>query len=422
MVTDNDVNTGGTLAGVRVLDFGRVVAGPHCAQLMCAMGADVIKVERPIHGDDSRFDPFIYEPGLSAAFMQQNWGKRSLSIDLRHPDAKPIIQQLVAGSDVVIENFRPGVMAKLGFSYEALSAINPRVIMCAISAFGQTGPYADRLGYGPIAEALAAIPELTGEPDGPPMPTQYPIADNMAAALACASVCAALYWRDRSGVGQFIDMSLLDAAFQGQDLAIEQYLASGGKAEMRRRGLRDVTFVPWGFFQGRDGWVVIMCGNESMWPPLAKAMGREDMIKDPRYDNFAHRYENRDVIYRIVEDWVRSHDSIDRVVEILVGAGVPCDRVNTVAEATRHPQVMARKLLVEREHPTLGKMLVVNSGLHFSRTPADIKGHPPFLGEHNEEVLEGLLGLPASEVKRLTETGVLYQDPRSKRVAESADR
>jgi len=400
------------LSGVRVLDFGRVVAGPHCAQLLCAMGADVIKIERPVYGDDTRMDPYVFEPGLSAAFMQQNWGKRSLSIDLRNPEAKKIVLQLVAKSDVVVENFRPGVMERQGFSYDALSAINPRIIMCSISAFGQTGPYANRVGYGPIAEALAGIPELTGERDGPPMPTQFAIADNLASLLACSAICGALYWRDRSGLGQYIDISLLEAAFQGQDLAVEQFTASKGKVRVTRSGRRDLTFVPWGFFEGKDGWVVIMCGNETMWPPLARTMGREDMIKDPRFDNFAHRFENRDEVYAIVEDWVRSQNSISDIVELMNKAGVPCDRVNTIEQAVNHPQVRARNLLVEREHPTLGKMEVVNSGLNFSRTRGDPPGYPPFLGEHNAEILKDLLGISAQDVEELTKAGVLYQDPR----------
>lgn len=400
------------LHDIRVLDFGRVVAGPHCAQMLCVMGADVIKIERPVYGDDSRFDPHVFEPGLSGAFMQQNWGKRSLSIDLRKPEAKDIIMKLVEKSDVVIENFRPGVMERLGFSYDALSRVNPRIIMASVSAFGQTGPYADRLGYGPIAEAIAAVPELTGEPDGPPMPTMFPIADNLAAALACASVLAALHWRERSGLGQYIDMSLLDAVFQGQDLAFEQYLGTGGKQQMRRKGLRDVTFVPWGFFEGKDGWVCIMCGNESMWEPLAKTMGRADMVDDPRYKDFASRYEHRDEVYRVVEEWVRSVDSVDTVVNLMNEAGVPCDRVNTVAEAVNHPQVLARNLIVERDHPTLGRLKVVNSGLNFSRTPADIYGLPPFLGEHNDEVLRDLLGIDEASIAALNEAGILYRDPR----------
>lgn len=399
------------LEGIRALDFGRVLAGPHCAHLLCVMGAEVIKIERPVSGDDSRQDPYVFEPGLSGAFMQTNWGKRSLSIDLRHPDSKAIILDLVAKADVVVENFRPGVMKRLGLDYERLSSVNPRLVMCSISAYGQTGPYADRVGYGPIAEAVAAIPEVTGEPDGPPMPTQYPIADNLAAALAATAVCAALFWRDRSGHGQYIDVSLLEAAFQGQDQAFEWYLGSKGRRRMTRRGLREVTYVPSGFFEGKDGWVIVMCGNESMWPALASAMGRADMIADARYDTFQHRFEHREEVYGVVEQWVRGFDSIREVIDTLAVAGIPCDRVNNVEQAIDHPQVRARDLLIEREHPTLGKMTILNSGLHFSRTAADPVGTPPFLGQHNREILVQLLGRSDAEVDGLTAAGVLYEEP-----------
>lgn len=402
------------LDGVRVIDFGRVFAGPHCTYLLCVMGAEVIKIERPVLGDDSRSDPYIYEPGLSGCFMQTNWGKQSVSIDLRHPAAKAIILELVAKADVVVENFRPGVMKRLGLSYEQLASVNPRLIMCSISAYGQTGPYADRVGYGPVAEAVAGIPELTGEPDGPPMPTMFAIADNMAATMGATAICAALYWRQQSGQGQYIDMSLLDAVFQGQDQAFERYFGSLGEAKMTRRGLRDDTYVPWGYFRGKDGWVLIMCGNESMWQPLAKALGREDMVSDPRYDNFKHRYEHRSEIYALMEEWVGKFESIDEVVTIMAAAGIPCDRVNTIEQAINHPQVRARGLLIEREHPTLGKMTIVNSGLNFSRTASDPTGLPPFLGEHNREVLVGLLGRTDEDVDRLTAEGVLYEEPRLK--------
>ena len=181
---------------------------------------------------------------------------------------------------------------------------------------------------------------------------------------------------------------------------------------MTRRGLRDVTFVPWGFFEGKDGWVCIMCGNESMWAPLARAMERSDMIEDPRYDTFDHRYENRDEVYRIVEEWVHGLDSVDRVVELMAEAGVPCDRVNTVEQALAHPQVSARELLVEKTHPTLGPMKIVGSGLHLSETRTDPPGEAPFLGQHNREVLIEVLGRSSDEVDQLVESGVLYEDPR----------
>jgi crotonobetainyl-CoA:carnitine CoA-transferase CaiB-like acyl-CoA transferase len=405
-MTNNDDSR--VLSGILVLDFGRVVAGPHTAQLMCDMGAEVLKIERPRYGDDTRMDPFIYEEGLSAAFMQQNWGKKSLSIDLRHEGSKPIIERLVQRADVIIENFRPGVMDKMGFGYERLREINPRIVLCSVSAYGQDGPYAKRSGYGPIAEAVAAIPELSGETDGPPMPTVVPIADNMASALALGAVCAALYSRERTGHGEHVDIALLDAAFQMHDMAIQQYLASGGEVQMTRRGLRDVTWVPWGFFEAADGWIVIMAGNESIWRILATTMGREDMLEDVRYADFEARSEHRDEVYGVVEAWVASFASAAEIVDRLAEVGVPCERVNDVAHAVEHPQIKARNMLVDMTHPRLGPMKVVNSGIKFAHSSADIHGLPPDLGEHNREILVDMLGYTPEDVDQLHEDGVLY--------------
>jgi crotonobetainyl-CoA:carnitine CoA-transferase CaiB-like acyl-CoA transferase len=345
--------------------------------------------------------------------MQQNWGKRSLSIDLRHEQAKPIIEQLIAVSDVLVENFRPGVMDRMGFGWGRVHELNPRLVMCSVSAYGQTGPYAQRPGYGPLAEAIAGIPSMTGDPDGPPMPTVVPIADNMAAAMAFGAICAALIYRQRTGEGQYVDISLLDAAFQMHDIATQQYLATDGEVMMTRRGLRDVTWVPWGFFKGTDGWVCIMCGNESIWPPLARTMGREDMIEDPRYDNFEHRYENRDEVYRVLEEWVAGFTSIHEIVQLLNDNGVPSAPVNSIGEAVRDPQILARDMLSPLEHPRLGPMRVVNSGLRFSATAADVHGLPPYLGEHNREIVVDLLGMQEETFADLTNAGVLYRDTRA---------
>lgn len=401
------------LDGLLVLDFGRVLAAPHAAQFMADLGAEVIKIERPKYGDDTRFDPHIYEPGLSGAFMQQNWGKKSLSIDLRHEAAKPVVEALIKRADVLIENFRPGVMDRMGFGWDVVHALNPRLVMCSVSAYGQTGPYAQRPGYGPLAEAIAGVPDMSGEADGPPMPTVLPIADNMAAAMAFGAICAALLYRERSGEGQYVDISLLDAAFQMHDIATQRYLATNGEEEMRRRGLRDVTWVPWGFFKGADGWVCIMCGNESIWPPLARSMGREDMIEDSRFDNFEHRYKNRDEVYRILEEWVAGFGSIDEIVELLNEAGVPTAPVNSIGQAVRDPQLRARNMLVSFDHPRLGRMEVVNSGLRFSATAADVHGLPPYLGEHNKEIVVELAGLDEQRYADLVDKGVLFRDERA---------
>src|SRR5262245_16357317 len=359
------------LAGVRVLDFGRVLAAPHCARWMRDMGADVIKIERPVDGDDTRKDPYVYEHGLSAGFMQQNWGKRSVSMDLRRPEARPIIDGLVRRTDVAVENFRPGTMERLGLGYERLKGINPRLIMCSISAYGQTGPHAQRPGYGKLLESVAAVAELTGERDGPPMPTLLPIADNVAAGMALGAIGAALYYREKTGIGQYIDIALLDAVFQCQDMAVQQFLASKGRMRMTRSGTRDSLWVPSGIHKGNDGWVMIKCvESDAGWAAIARAIGREDMITDPRYSTFEQRRERKDEVYAIIDAWVQSFTSVDEVEDLMVKAGVPCARVNDIEHAIEHPQIRARRMLVERQHPTLGPMPIMNSGLNFSATSA----------------------------------------------------
>ncbi|GAA1697491.1 CoA transferase [Mycolicibacterium murale] len=411
MTTDSATN-GRLLSGVRVLDFGRVLAGPYAARHLADLGADVIKIERPVYGDDTRMDPYIYEDGLSAGFMQLNWGKKSLSIDLRHADAKAIIRELVAKSDVVIENFRPGVMKKLGFGYDQLVHTNPALIMCSVSAYGQTGPYAQRAGYGPVTEAAAGVPELSGESDGPPMPTVLPIADNMASGLALAAICAALFHRERTGEGEYIDISLLEAAFQMHDMAVQQYLASDGTVAMTRRGIRDVTWVPWGFFANGPDWVCIMAGNDSSWRSVAELLGRADLLDDPQFADYEGRSANRDVIYRAVEEWVAAQPSALAAVDALVAAGVPAERVNTIGQAVEHPQIQARNMLPTFNHPVVGEVRVMNSGITLRNTSASVRGSAPDLGEHNREILAELLGRDTAEITRLTEEGVLFEHPR----------
>jgi crotonobetainyl-CoA:carnitine CoA-transferase CaiB-like acyl-CoA transferase len=398
-----------------------VVAAPHAAQFMADLGAEVIKIERPKYGDDTRLDPHIFEPGLSGAFMQQNWGKKSLSLDLRSPAAKPVLEALIRVSDVLIENFRPGVMERMGLGWERVHELNPRLVMCSVSAYGQTGPYADRPGYGPLAEAIAGIPDMAGDPVGPPMPTVVPIADNLAAAMAFGAICAALIYRGRSDEGQYIDISLLDVAFQMHDIATNQYLATEGQVKMTRRGLRDVTWVPWGFFEAEDGWVCIMCGNESIWPPLATAIGRGDMIEDPRYHSFDQRFENRDEVYRILEEWVAAAGPVEGIVTMLNDAGVPTAPVNDIGRAIIDPQLRARGMLVSFEHPRLGRMEVVNSGFRFSATASDVHGLPPYLGEHNREIIVDLLGMSEAAYNGLVADGILYRDPRADEPARRSD-
>ena len=399
------------LKGLLILDFGRVIAAPRCARYLADLGAEVIHVERPVQGDDTRLDPHVFEPGLSGAFIQENWGKRSLGLDLKHERAKKILHPLLRKADVVVENFRPGVMANLGLDYPRLQAINPRLIMCSISAYGQTGPYADRVGYGFMADAIAAIPELTGEPDGPPMPTTVPLADNTAALLAVGMICAALYGRVASGCGTYIDLSLLDAAFGIHDLGIQTYISTNGATRMTRRGLHDDMRVPWGYFKAADGWVCIMCGTEPMWATLAEAIGRADMLADPRYDTADMRRRNPDGVYAAIEAWVSSMPSAEEVVRLLSDLKIPCARVNDIKQAIEDPQVEARRLIVERAHPVLGEVKLQNF-LGVNLSPDAVLRPAPLLGEHNREIALELAGLSDSQYQALVGEGCLYEHRR----------
>jgi crotonobetainyl-CoA:carnitine CoA-transferase CaiB-like acyl-CoA transferase len=402
----------GLLEGVRVLDFGRVLAGPHCTLLLASLGAEVIKIERPGVGDDARANRYRYPNGISAYFMQQNWGKKSISLDLKRPEAIQIVKELVQRSDVLVENFRPGTMEGLGLGWDVLRQINPRLIMCSISAFGQTGPDARRPGYGALAEARAGIPEMTGEPDGPPMPSIVPVADSMAASHAFGAICAALFHRERTGRGEYIDVSLLDCAFETQDWPIQQYLASDGQVRMTRRGLFDRVLVPWGYFKARGGYVCMIVSNDGFWRRLAELMGRPELADDERFATVEARARNGDEVYRIVGEWVARYPDLDELVHVLQDAGIPADRVQTIEQAVHDRQLHARQMIVERQHPLLGTVRVVNTALRFGGSVSGLpKDHAPLLGEHNEYVLREVLGYSEEQVRTLYDQRVLYAEP-----------
>jgi crotonobetainyl-CoA:carnitine CoA-transferase CaiB-like acyl-CoA transferase len=400
----------GLLSGVRVLDFGRVFAGPHAALLLRSLGADVIKVERPVRGDDSRANSYLHPQGISGYFMQQNWGKKSLSLNLKQPQAKEVVQKLVKNSDVLIENFRPGTMAKLGLGWEDLWRLNPRLVMCSISAFGQTGPDASRAGYGAIAEARAGIPEMTGEPDGPPMPTVLPIADAMAASHAFGAICAALYSRERTGKGEYLDIALLDCAVEMHDWGIQQFLGSRGAMNPTRRGLFDRSIVPWGYFKARGGWICLIVSNDSFWGKLARLMTRPELADDPRYATVEARAQHHVDVYRLVSDWISSFAGADEVLAMLQAADLPADRLQSIAEVVKDSQLRARNMFLDFTHPLLGPLTVLNTAIRSEAALSGLTGLPPLLGQHNEEVLRGL-GYSADEVRQLYDQGIIYREP-----------
>jgi crotonobetainyl-CoA:carnitine CoA-transferase CaiB-like acyl-CoA transferase len=410
--TTSDGSPRRLLSGIRVLDFGRVLAAPHCALLLGSLGAEVIKIERPLHGDDSRANGYLYPQGISGYFMQQNWGKKSVSVDLKRPEAIGVVKRLVSHSDVVIENFRPGTMEKLGLGWEALHRINPRLIMCSISAFGQTGPDARRPGYGALAEGRAGIPTMTGEPDGPPMPTSIPIADALAASHAFGAICAALYSRTRTGTGEYIDIALLDCAVEMHDWGIQQFLSSGGALRPTRRGMFDRSIVPWGYFQAGDGWICLIVSNDAFWRKLARLMGRPELGDNPDYSTVEARARNNIEVYRVVSDWIASYPDADRLLAVLQAADLPADRLQTIDEVVQDPQLRARHMFLEADHPVLGKLKVMNTALRFRESESGLSGLPPQLGQHNQQVLKSL-GYTEAELEDLYRTGALYREPRA---------
>ncbi len=398
------------LDGIRVLDFTRFLAGPYLTRALGVMGADVIKVERPPHGDEQRGHPHFIQ-GQSGYFLQQNHDKRGLCMDLKRPEAQAVARDLAAASDVVVENFRPGVMARMGLDYAALSALNPRLVYCSVSSFGQDGPYARRPGYGIIADALSGALHITGFPDRPPPIIRMPVADTLTGIHGVAAVCAALYAREKTGEGQHIDIALLDCMFSLHEYAIQEFLLSGGEVEATRIGSGLPGSVPYGVFAGRDGCLVLGAPSDQNWAQVCQAMGRPELATDARFASNAERSRHRDEVYRLVQEWVMGCPCIADALRRLEEAGAPCARVQTIREVVDDPQIAARGMIVEMEHPTAGKVRLPNLPFHFSRADVSPRRPAPLLGQHNREVLREVLGYSEERVAGLERAGVLCAAP-----------
>ncbi len=398
------------LDGIRVLDFTRFLAGPYLTRALGVMGADVIKIERPPHGDEQRGHPYFIQ-GASGYFLQQNHDKRGLCMDLKRPEAQAVARDLAAVSDVLVENFRPGVMTRMGLDYPTLSGLNPRLIYCSVSSFGQDGPYAKRPGYGIIADALSGAMHITGFPDQPPPIIRMPVADTLTAIHGVAAVCAALFAREKTGEGQHIDIALLDCMFSLHEYAIQEFLLSGGEVEATRIGSGLPGSVPYGVFEGRDGCLVVGAPSDAMWAGVCQAMGRPELTADLRYATNGDRARRHPEVYKLVQDWVMECPSIAEALKRLEAAGVPCARVQAIREVVNDPQIAARGMIVEMEHPVAGKVRLPNLPFHFSKADVSPRRPAPLLGQHNHEVLKGLLGYPDAQVRELEQAGVLYAEP-----------
>ncbi|NOT54355.1 MAG: CoA transferase [Deltaproteobacteria bacterium] len=394
----------GPLTGMRVMDFTRALAGPHCTLLLADMGAEVIKIERVKGGDEVRRmgPPFIN--GESAAFMASNRNKKSITVDLKDPRGREICLRLAKWVDVLVENFRPGVMKGLGLDYPTLSQVNPRLIYCSISGFGQTGPMANQGGYDTVAQGMGGIMMVTGVPGGPPVKAGVPIIDLGTGMFGALGVLAAYIARQQTGKGQHIDASLLDSSVALGLIDGSDYLASGDLPMPLASAHRRIA--PHGAFRTQDGYITIAAdAAPATWTTLCRILGKAEMETDPRLADNTQRRKNLPFLIAQIESATTTRESAFWL-EKLQAAGIPCGPVNNYDKVFQHPQVLARNLLVENVHPKAGRVRMVGKPLKFSDTPATDLVPSAALGEHTTTILQSL-GYTADELEQLRREKVI---------------
>ncbi|MDM0111814.1 CoA transferase [Variovorax sp. J22R133] len=393
----------GALSGLRILDLTRVLAGPFCTMMLADMGAEVIKIEQPGKGDDTRhFAPF--QNGESAYYMNLNRGKKGVTLDLKG-EGREIFLELVKKADVVVENYRPGTMDKLGLGYETLKDINPGLVYAAVSGFGDTGPYRLRPGYDIIAQAMGGLMSTTGWPGGEPTRSGTAMGDVLAGLSVTIGLLAALRHRDQTGVGQKVDVALVDSVVASLEIITQIYLADGRVPE--RIGNRYESCYPYDSFAASDGSVVIAAANDKLWRLVCGAIGQASLADDERFDTNAKRVQRHAQIKTLIEEWTRTR-RVDDIVDAMLAVGVPASPINTVDRLVTDPHIaVAREMFVDVEHPTAGKTKLTGAHIKLSATPARLRTPAPRLGEHNDSVLGGLLGLPSERLQALRSEGVI---------------
>jgi len=374
------------LNGIRVLDLSRVLAGPYCTMVLGDLGADVIKVESP-EGDETRGWGPPFAEGESAYYLCVNRNKRGIVVDFKTEDGRAILHGLIKQSDVLVENFRPGTLARFSLDFESVSVINPNLIYCSITGFGQTGPLHDRPGYDFMIQAMGGLMSITGEPDGEPMKVGVAVADLFAGQNAVIAILAALQARTQTGRGQQLDISLFDSQLGMLANMASNYLISGNLP--KRYGNAHANILPYQSFQASDAWFVVAVGNDKQFERLCRVIGKWELADDARFSLNSERVENRDELITILKPIFLRRTS-GEWLSALESVGIPCGPINTLDKVFAEPQVEAREMLIEMDHPIIGKLSLVGSPLKFSETPVGYKLPPPRLGEHTEEVLKEL--------------------------------
>jgi len=405
----------GALSHIRVLDLTRVLAGPWCGQTLADFGADVIKVERPKAGDDTRHwgPPYLQDtegaPTAEAAYyLAANRNKRSVTIDISTAEGQQLIRELAAQSDVVLENYKVGQLAKYGLDYDALCKVKPDLIYCSITGFGQSGPYAGRAGYDFIVQGMGGFMSITGErdnlPGGGPQKAGVAIADLMTGMYSTVAVLAALAHRDRTGAGQYIDMALLDVQVAMLANMNANFLVSG--TPPARWGNAHPNIVPYQTFKTSDSWIIVGVGNDAQFRKFVEVGACPELALDPRFATNPQRVNHRDTLVPILAAIVERRSKADWIAA-LESAGVPCGPINDLGEVFEDPQVVAREMQVKVAHPLAGEVKLVRSPIKMSVTPPEVTGHPPLLGEHTEAVLQELLGVDAERLASLRAAGIV---------------
>ncbi len=383
------------------------LAGPTVTRMLAEMGADIIKVERVPFGDPTRNYAIVHESGRSGYFVQQNRGKKSLCIDFDHPKGQRILRDLLKDADVFVENYGPGVLERRGFDWEAVKQINPKLVMASISGFGRSSSHSDRPAFDMIAQAFSGTMFMTGDLDGPPMPTGQSIGDVMSGVHAVAGIGYALFHRERTGKGQFVDIAMVDSLFHSQELAVQGPSLTGMRWKPKRSGHRSAINSPLGAFKGPEGWIVVQC-MEAQWPRFVEALEKPELLTDERFVDLIGRMRNRDELNDIIENWMQGFEHDQQIIDILEKARVPCAPVLAPYDAIGHPYFESRGAVKKVNDPFLGEFHIPGDPLHFSEFPEPLELEAPTLGQHNESILEEL-GLTKEEILELEEEKVIGQ-------------
>jgi len=403
------------LGHIRVLDLSRVLAGPWCSQNLADLGADVIKIERPGAGDDTRAwgPPYARDAAgadttEAAYYLSANRGKRSVTVDISRPEGQALIRELAAHADVVLENYKVGQLKKYGLDYESLRAVKPDLVYCSVTGFGQDGPYAHRAGYDFLIQGMGGLMSVTGErddlPGGGPQKVGVALTDLMTGMYSTIAILAALTHRDRSGEGQYIDMALLDVQVAMLANVGSNYLNSGKPP--KRWGNAHANIVPYQTFACSDGYIIVATGNDGQYQKFVEAGGRMDLASHERYATNPLRVQNRDELVPLLAEMVKSKPR-GWWIEQLEAVGVPCGPINDLHDVFENPQVKARGMMVEAPHPTAGTVKLVRNPMRLSASPAESHAAPPLLGQHTGEVLREVLGRSDSDIAALRSQGVV---------------